>query len=158
MVVAGSEVEGLYGLLRGAISHSSMSSGATPPKRTHHTPTATISHPPPQEPKGAVPEASNPVTEGVKQALKAVSQAAPEVLEVAIPANMTPLCLQLGGIKRVYKCWVEGCKEGLLTSCATICTHEHRLHLGVGLTCSFCAKTFLNPDTLRHHKKSHLPQ
>ena len=37
--VAGSEVEGFYGLLMGAMSHSSMSSA----------PSATISHLPPQE-------------------------------------------------------------------------------------------------------------
>ena len=41
--VAGSEAEGLYGLLRGAMSHSPMSSIPPPPKKCHHTPTATIS-------------------------------------------------------------------------------------------------------------------
>ena len=60
------------------------------------------------------------------------------------------------GIKRVYKCWVEGCTEGLSTSHATICAHVHREHLGVWLACPSCNKTFFNLDTLRHHKKHHL--
>ena len=47
--VAGSEVEGFYGLLRGAMLHSSMSSAPPPHKKVCHTPSATISHPPPQE-------------------------------------------------------------------------------------------------------------
>ena len=54
-VVAGSETEGLYGLLRVAISHSSTSSILSPPKRPHHTLSTTISKPPPQEPEEAVP-------------------------------------------------------------------------------------------------------
>ena len=99
VAVAGSEAEGLYGLLRGTISHSSMSCGPTLPRRAHHTPITTISHPPPQEPKGAVPEASDPVTEGVKQALEAVSPTAPNTLEAAISAHMTPLHLGLGAPK-----------------------------------------------------------
>ena len=59
-----------------------------------------------------------------------------------------------GGIKRVYKCQVEGCSEGPSTSHATICVHVHRDHLGVRLACPSCTKTFLNSDALRCHKKS----
>ena len=58
------------------------------------------------------PEASAPTVMRSKLALVAPSLAAPEALEVAIPTHMTPLHLQLGGIKRVYKCQVKGCMEG----------------------------------------------
>ena len=73
--VAGSEAEGLYGLLRGAISHPSISSAPLPPKKACHSQSATISHPPPQELAGAVPKASDPATKDVEQALEAVSPA-----------------------------------------------------------------------------------
>ena len=55
VVVAGSEVEGFYQLLRGAMSHPSMSFDPFPPKRTHPTLTTTISHPPPWTCKSAIP-------------------------------------------------------------------------------------------------------
>ena len=84
-VVAGSEVEGFYGLLRGAMSHSSMSSAPPPPKRVCHTPSATISHLPPQESKE--PKAPGPV----EQVPESTSVTAPSVLEREIPANMQPL-------------------------------------------------------------------
>ena len=129
-----------------------------PPKKVCQTPSTIISHPPPQEPKGVVPKAFNPVTEDVKQALEAVSPAVPEAPEAAILASMTPLHLQLGGIKRVYKCQVEGCSEGSSTSHATICAHVCIDHLGVGLACPSCDKTFFNPDTIRCHRKSHVSQ
>ena len=67
MAVAGSEVEGFYGLLRGAVLHSSMSSAQSPPKKVCHTPSATISHPPPQE--SQKPKVSGPA----KQALESTS-------------------------------------------------------------------------------------
>ena len=49
VVVAGSEVDGFYGLLRGAISHSSISSASPPHKKIYHTPSTTISYPLPQD-------------------------------------------------------------------------------------------------------------
>ena len=76
--------------------HSSMSPTTPPPKKVHHTPLATISHPPPQECQE--PEAPSPA----KQALELTSLTAPSVSEGEIPANMLPLCIQLGGVKRVY--------------------------------------------------------
>ena len=88
------------------------------------------------------PEASTPTVMRSELALEAPSLATPEALEVAIPAHMTPLHLQLGDIKRVYKCWVKDCREGPSTSHATICVHVHRDHLGVGLACPSCNKTF----------------
>ena len=110
MAVAGSEVEGFYGLLRGAMLHSSMSSVPPPPKKVCHTPSATISHPSPQE--SQEPEAPGPA----EQALELTSLTAPLVSEGEIPANMLPLCIQLEGVKRVYRCQVEGCREGPSTS------------------------------------------
>ena len=121
-----------------------------PSKKTHHAPPSTISHLPPQESKE--PEASVPA----EQALDFTSSTAPSVLEEEIPAHMQPLCIQLGGIKRVYRCQVEGFKEGPSTSHATICVHVCRVQLGVGLVCPFYNKSFFNPETFRHHKKSHI--
>ena len=149
--MAGSEVEGFNGLLRGAMSYSSMSSAPTLPLRksaTFHLPT--ISHLPPQESKE--PQDPGPA----KQAPESTTLTAPSVLEEEIPANMQPLCIQLGGIKRVYRCQVEGCREEPSTSHATICVHIRRVHMGVGLVCLLCSKSFFNPDTFRCHKKGHL--
>ena len=66
LAMAGLEAECLYRLLRGAISHSPISSIPPPPKRAHHTPSITISKPPPQEPEEAIPKASTPVAEVVE--------------------------------------------------------------------------------------------
>ena len=141
---------GFYGLLRGVISHSSLPTSSPPSKKAHHAPSFTASHLLPQESKE--PEASAPV----EQALEPASLTVPPVLEEEIPAHMQPLCIQLGGIKRVYQWQVEGCKEGPSTSHATICTHMYRVHLGVGLVCPLCNKSFFNLDTFWHHKKGHI--
>ena len=93
MAVAGSEVEGFCGLLRGAMSHSSMSSAPPLPRKVCHTPSATISYPPPQEsqePKGPGP---------AEQALESTSLTAPSILEGEILANIQPLCIQLGALR-----------------------------------------------------------
>ena len=150
VAVAGSEVEGFYGLLRGAVSHSSISSAPPSPKKVCHSPSTTISCAPSQE--SQEPEAPGPA----KQVLESTSSIAPPVLEGEILANMQPLCIQLVGIKRVYRCQVEGCREGPSTSHATICVHVKRAHLGVELVCPLCSKSFFNPDTFRCHKKGHL--
>ena len=92
-VVAGSETEGFYGLLRGAMLHSSLSSASPPHKKICHTPSATISHLPPQESTG--PEVPKPADQAMKSASPAVLSASEE----AIPAHMQPLGIQLGGIK-----------------------------------------------------------
>ena len=94
--VAGLEVEGLYRLLRGAISQSSISYIPPPPKRPCHTPSATISKPPSQEPEEAVPKSSTPVAEVMEQALEVTTPAVSPALEVAIPTQMRPLHLLLG--------------------------------------------------------------
>ena len=127
----------------------------TPAKKCHHNPTATISRPPPQEPEKTVPKASTPVVKEAELALEVPSITGSQALEVAFPAHMAPLHLQLEGIERVYKCQVEGCSEGPSTPHATICAHVCRDHLGVSLACPSCTKTFLNSDALRHHKEIH---
>ena len=58
--------------------------------------TATISKQPPQDPEEAAPEAFTPVVREAELALEVPSSAVSQALEVAIPAHMTPLCLQLG--------------------------------------------------------------
>ena len=109
-VVAGSEVEGLYGLLRGVTSYSHPVPSQPPIKKPHLSPSVTISQPPPQESTG--PDVSKPAG----QATGPTSSATPPAPEDAILAYMQPLQIQVGGIKRVYKCWVEGCTEGPSTS------------------------------------------
>ena len=64
--VAGSEVEGFYGLLRGMISHFSLSTSSSPPKKACHAPSATASHLPPQESTG--PEVSAPAEQALESA------------------------------------------------------------------------------------------
>ena len=147
--VAGSEAEGLYGLLRGVTSHSHPLPSQPPPKKLCYAPSTTISQLPPQE--STEPEVSDPAG----QATGPASPAAPSALEEAIPAHMQPLQIQVGGIKWVYKCWGEGCKEGPSTPRATICAHVRKVHLGVRLVCSLCGKTFFNLDILDATKKSH---
>ena len=107
----------------------------------HHLPTT------PEESTG--PEVSDPTG----QATGPASPAAPSAPEETFPAHMQPLQIQVGGIKWVYKCQVEDCKEGPSTSWATICAHIRKVHLGVRLVHSLCGKTFFNPDVLRCHKK-----
>ena len=67
----------------------------TSPKKAHHILFTTVSHLPMQEPTGVTPKASNPVAKEVEQALEAASPAS----EKALPANMQPLCIQLGASK-----------------------------------------------------------
>ena len=99
------------------------------------------------------PEASGPA----KQAPESTSLTAPSVLEGEIPGQYATPSHSVGGaLSRVYRCQIEGCREGPSTSHATICAHVWRVHLGVGLVCSLCNKSFFNPDTFRCHKKGHL--
>ena len=90
VAVAGSEAEGFYGLLRGAISHSSISIAPPPHKKVCHIPSTTTSHLPPQE--STEPDVSKPAD----QAIKDVSPAAPAASEEAIPAHMQPLTFSWG--------------------------------------------------------------
>ena len=65
LAVAGSEAEGLYRLLQGALSHSSASMAQPPVKRHQQPPTATVSKPSPQESEHIDLESSAPIAEGV---------------------------------------------------------------------------------------------
>ena len=147
--VAGSEAEGFYGFLRGVTTHSSPLPSPPPPKKPRPAPSSTISQPTPQDPKG--PEAPDPAD----QAAGPSSPAVPIASKEAILAHMQPLRIQVGGMKRIYKCRVEGCEEGPSTSRATIVAHIRRVHLGVRLMCPLCGKSFFNSDAFRCHKKIH---
>ena len=145
--VAGSETEGLDELLRGVTSHSHPLPSQPPSKKPHHAPSATISQPPPQESTG--PKVSDPAGQAYRTCFSSCSlsfrggHSSPH----ETPQNSG------WGIKWVYKCQVEDCKEGPSTPWATICAHVRKVHLGVRLVCSLCGKTFFNLDVLRCHKK-----
>ena len=145
VAVAGWEVECICGLLRGAMSHPSISSASPAHNKACHTPSATVSHLPPQESTG--PEISSPKVDIPEQALGVASPAVPPASEETLPSDMQPLCIQLGGIKQLYQCLVEGCKEGPLTSHATICTHVCKVHLGWG----WCVPLAADPFSTQTH-------
>ena len=133
MVVVGSEAEGSYRLLRSALSQFPMSTAQPPTKKCCQAPNTTISKPPCQEPEEVKPKSSAPAAEGGILAQEAPSLAVSQTLDVAIPANMEPLHLNMWGIKRVYKCWVEWCSEEPSTSHAAIHVHVCKVPLGVSL-------------------------
>ena len=151
VAVTGSEAEGLYGLLRGAVTHSSLSTSSPPPKKTCHIPFSFIPHLPPQEPKE--PEASV----SAEWALESTSSTAPSVLERVIPTEMQPLHIQLGASRgftdvRLRVAGRDHQPLELPFAFALICTR----YMGVGLVCPQCNKSFFKPDIFRCHKKSHL--
>ena len=147
--VAGSEAEGLYGLLKGVTSYPHPAPSHPPLKKPCLSPSSTITQPPLLESTG--PKVSNPAG----QAIECAPPAATPAPEEDLPVHMQPLRVQVGNAKCMYQCWVEGCKEGPSTSWAAISTHVRKIHLGVGLVCPLCDKTFFNPDMLRHHRKTH---
>ena len=102
-VVAGSETENLYGLLKGVTSYPHPASSQPLTKKPHLSPSATITLSPLQESTG--PEVSDPAGQATVSASSAVSPAP----EVDILAHMQPLRVQVGGAKHVYQCQVEGC-------------------------------------------------
>ena len=148
-VVAGSEAEGLYGLLKGVTSYPHPNTSHPPMKKPHLSPSSTTTQSPLLEPTG--PDVSDPVG----QATVSSPPVATPAPEEDIPAHMQPLRVQVGGTKHGYQCQVEGCKEGPSTSWATISTHIRKVHLGVGLVCPLCNRMFFNLDMLRHHRKTH---
>ena len=89
--VAGSEAEGLYGLLKGVESYSCPVLSQPPIKKPHLGPSATIPQPPLQESTG--PEASDPAG----QATVSTSPAATPAPEEDIPAHIQPLRVQMEG-------------------------------------------------------------
>ena len=146
--VIGSEAEGFYGLLRGVTLCSHPLPSQPPLSHACLSPSSLVLQESPQESAG--PEVSGPVGPATMPAPVAATPATGG----DIPADMQPLRIQLGGTKRVYQCWVEGCKEGPSTSRAAIWTHIRRVHLG-GLVCPLCSRSFFNLDAFRHHKKTH---
>ena len=92
-----------------------------PTQKCCHTPTASISKPPPQEPEETAPKASVPVARETELALEVPSSAASPALEGGYPCPHDTPTPAIGGVKRVYKCWVERCSEGPSISWATIC-------------------------------------
>ena len=147
--IGGSEAEGLHGLLRGVTLCSHHLLSQHPPSQSCISPGSPVPQQPPQESTG--PKVSGPAGPATVSVLSAVIPAP----ESDILADMQPLRIQLGGAKRVYQCQVEGCKEGPSTSRAAICAYVRKVHLGVGLVCLLCSKTFFNLDIFWHHKKTH---
>ena len=147
--ITGSKAEGLYGLLRGVTSSFHPLPSRPLPSRPRISLSPSVHSQSPQEP--TKPEISDPAGPATVPAPVAANPAT----EGDLPVEMQPLRIQLGGTKRVYQCRVEGCKEGPSTSRAAICSHVRRVHLGMGLVCPLCHKSFFNPDAFRHHKKRH---
>ena len=145
----GSDAEGFYRLLRGVTLPSCPLPSQPPPSCTHLSPSSPAFQQTPQESTG--PEVSGPEGPATVSTPVGVTPATGG----DILAEMQPLCIQLGGAKRVYQCQVEGCKECPSTSQAAICAHIQRAHLGMGLVCPLCSRSFFNPDIFRHHKKTH---
>ena len=145
----GSEAEGFYGLLRGVTLCSHPLPSQPPPSCAHLSPSSPVFQRAFQEYTG--PEVSGPIG----PATVSTSVATSSVSEGDLPVDMQPLRIQLGGAKRVYQYPVEGYKEGPSTSQAAVCAHVRRVHLGEGLVCLLCSKSFFNPDVFQHHKKKH---
>ena len=147
--IMGSEAEGFYRLVRGVTLHSHPLPSQPPPSHARLSPSSPVLQQSPQESTG--PEVSGPIGPATVSA----SVAATPAPESDILADMQPCRIQLGGAKRVHQCQVEGYKEGPSTSWAAICAHVRKVHLGVGLMCLLCSKSFFNPDIFRYHKKTH---
>ena len=152
MVVAGSEAESLYGLLRGALSQSPMSIAQPPPKRCCQAPSTTASKPPPQEPQKVASESPTPTPEGGILAHEASSLAISQAFEVAILTNMAPLCLNVRTSKGFISAGLRGVVRDLpppMQPFALKCTGCIWVEAGLSLL----FMDFLNSDSLMHHKK-----
>ena len=128
--VAGSEAEGFYRLLRGAIAHPPISSALPPSKKVHHTPSATVSHLPHQESTG--PKVSKPTMGIAEQELEAALPASEE----ALPAHMQPLCIQLGASRECTEARLKVAKrdhQPHMPQSACMCTNCTWGGVGVSL-------------------------
>ena len=96
LAVAGSEVEGLYGLLRGGMSYFPMSSAPPPPTKCCPAPTATISKLPPQESKGVEPKVPTPVNGGLNWHQRLPPQLSPKLLRWPSPTTWHPFACRWG--------------------------------------------------------------
>ena len=74
-----------------------------------------------------------------------------------IPAEMAPLCVNVGDTYQVYCCQVAGCPEGLSSSHTTICTHVCHAHLGSKVLCPLCHITFFNTMPSNGMASGHIP-
>ena len=92
-VVAGSEVEGLYGLLKGVASYSHPVPSQPPIKKPHFASSTTISQPPPQESTG--PE----VPEPADQVIGPASPAVPKFQWRPFQPTCNPSEFKLGALK-----------------------------------------------------------
>ena len=110
-----------------------------------------------QKPEEAAPKASTPEAREAELAPKAHPQLHHQ-FGGGYPCPHDTPSPAIGGIERVYKCWVEGCSDGPSTLWPTICAYVCRDHLRVRLACPSCAKTFLNSDALRCQRKIHVNQ
>ena len=109
--VAGSEVEGIYGLLRGVTSCSHLLLSQPPLKRSHLTPSSSISQLPSQESTG--PEASDPAGQATVSASPAATPA-PEGDILAHNCDLIlPPMLQIGHLDPLKVAFnsleVQGC-------------------------------------------------
>ena len=150
-LVAGSEAEGFYGLLRGAMSHSSVSPVPTPHKKVCHTPSTTISHLPPQESTG--PDVPDPAD----QAMKAVSPAVPPASEEAFPADMQPLCIQLVVSNEYTSARLRAARRVHQPAMLPFAHMYARCTWG-GVGVPLLQQILFQPDTFQHHMKSHFNQ
>ena len=72
-----------------------------------------------------------------------------------IPAEMTPIHVNVSEIQLVYYCQAEGCCEGSSTSHSTICAHVNCDNLGTKLSCPLCSTTFYANALKQHGKWTH---
>ena len=152
-VVAGSVAEGFYGLLRGTMSHPSISSASHPHKNVHHVP---VLPPSPICPLRSPQDLKSPILL-MRQWSLPLQKVLPASKEDNPCQHATPLYSAGGHQAGAYRCQVEGCKKGSINlTWATICVHVCKVNLGVGLVCPSCSKSFFNPDTFWHHKKGHV--
>ena len=126
--VVGSEVEGIYGLLRGVTLCSHHLLSQPPLKRSLLIPSSSISQPPSQESTG--PEASD--TAG--QAMVSASPAATIAPEGDILVHKQPLRIQMGAQSMCVSAGLKAAKRPI-NSWAAICAHVRKVHLGVRLMC-----------------------
>ena len=135
--VARSKAKGLYDILQGAmIQPEPLISMVLPlPKRHRWVLTAMVLHPTAQKTEAAVLDTS--------EWGPSLTCAQPQGGD--IPAEMTPLHINVGDTHQVYCCQVGGCPEGPPSSYATICAHVCHTHLDMKLSSPLYPFTFLTP-------------
>ena len=118
---AGSQAEGLYDHLQGAVVQPELPVSVGPPlSKRKQVATETISSLTAQESEAITPKPKEGVSVQGGPYLSI-----PQSKEEAIPAEMEPLKINVGDTEWVYCCCVQGCTEGPSTSQAAICSHVH---------------------------------